>query len=349
MSTNSTIASAIHFLLKSQHKNGWWEDFQLAPGSSNVWVTAYIGRILALQDSAEAQQAAMRAWSWLSEQESQGWGYNLLTPHDADSTIWALQLAKSVGAIQSKSAKSGYNFLRQHLKTDGGIATYVSDREIRAFIGAPPFLPFDGWCQPQICVTAAAGRIDQFTTEVCNFLRDRQSIDGHWRSYWWCEDEYATNLAVIALKKQNNQENTERIERAINWALTRIKENGSVSSSVRPSGSYFATALVISLLSMSKKQEIIKPVMERAIEWLKAQQKTNGSWSASAGLRVPLPHMQDPENYDHWEIGKQIEGGISLDQNGLFTTATVIEALTRQQKGRHLNSLSNQPIRSLCN
>ena len=44
-----------------------------------MWVTAYIGRVLALQDSAEAQEAAMRAWIWLSEQESQGWGYNLLT------------------------------------------------------------------------------------------------------------------------------------------------------------------------------------------------------------------------------------------------------------------------------
>ena len=61
MSTNRTLASAIHFLLKSQHKNVWWEDFQLPPGSSNVWVTAYIGRVLALQESAEAQEAAARA------------------------------------------------------------------------------------------------------------------------------------------------------------------------------------------------------------------------------------------------------------------------------------------------
>lgn len=328
MSADPAIELAISFLLKSQHNDGWWADFALAPGPSNVWVTAYIGRILALQESAEAREAAKRAWLWLSERESEGWGYNLLTPHDADSTVWALKLAEAIGVTQTASVESGYRFLRQHVKPPGGVATYATDREIRKFIFAPPSLSLDGWCKPQICVTAAAAGIDQLNTEVCGFLRENQSSDGGWRSYWWCEDEYATALAASALNKQNNQQDAERIERAINWTLTRVSKEGSVPSYVRPDGSPFATAWVIRLLSISNDRERVKDILERAVQWLKTQQQANGGWTASAGLRVPPPDMRNPENYNQWVIGKKIQGGISLDQNGLFTTATAIEALS---------------------
>ena len=351
MSIDTTIERAIRFLLYCQHPDGWWADFQLAAGPSNVWVTAYIGLVLARQENTKAREAAARAWHWLSERESLGgWGYNVLTPCDADSTLWALQLAEAVGAVKdistksepikseptkSQSVENGYRFLKQHVRPGGGVTTYASEREIRAFVEAPASVSFRGWCEPQVCVTAAAGGIDELTAGACEFLRESQSLDGRWHSYWWCEDEYATTLAVVALQKQNNPEDTERIESAINWAIARLDADGWVSSFLYRYGSPFATAWIIYLLSISTEPQTVKDAIEKSWRWLQAQQKPNGSWSGSASLRVPPPDLQDPQKYEGWKLGRKIEGGISLDQNGLFTTATVLEALS-QLKNKQL-------------
>ncbi|MEQ9481978.1 hypothetical protein [Coleofasciculus sp. F4-SAH-05] len=356
MSINRTIERAIRFLLLFQHDDGWWADFQLAPGPSNIWVTAYIGWVLAGQDHPQARDAAALAWHWLSAQQSPGWGYNPLTPQDADSTLWALQLAAAVGARgrgdggtrgwgDSSEAggekviplnptwyqtrvEQGYRFLQQHRQPGGGVATYAQDQEIRAFIGASPSVSFQGWCQPHVCVTAAAAGIDELTADACEFLRANQSADGCWHSYWWCEDEYATSLAVLGLQKQDHPEDRERIDRAVQWGLTRITAQGWVPSTLYRYGSPFATAWVISLLSTRKQLQVVRDAMERAWQWLKGQQKPNGSWLGSACLRVPPPDWRNPETYNRWKLGRKIEGGISLDQNSLFTTATAIAALS---------------------
>ncbi len=322
-----SVESGLKALIHAQDPEGWWGDFRLAPGRSTLWVTAYVGRILAFQTDAVAVAAAGRAWQWLSGHGQRGWGYNPYTPEDADSTAWTISLAEALGAGDSDRIEKARAFLQGHCGISGGIATYGSDLDIRRFIGAPAELSFDGWCRPQVCVTAAAAANGLGGAGALEYLRATQADDGRWRSYWWCEDEYATALAASALDRYGAPADRERIARAVGWAMGRITADGYVGSFLRPHGSIFATAWVLRLLLLDPTGRASLKEAHGVARWLAAQQDSRGFWPASAGLRVPPPDQDDPDRYKNWVLGKRIEGGISLDDNGIFTTATVVESL----------------------
>lgn len=363
---NWAIASAQKFLINAQHPEGWWSDFQLAPGRSDEWVTAYVGTAIASLSTHQTKAIAFKAWRWLIGrcQSSPGWGYNALVPRDADSTVWALQLAAAIGCSNWEPAQLASEFLLQHLRPGGGIATYADDRLIRRFIGASEQMSFAGWCSPQVCVTAAASSLPQLRFAAGDFLRQTQSQDGSWKSYWWCEDEYATALAAAALSKsvdgqrekvKGERENTkpfplppspfpdfckkfmepqdsDRVQRAIQWAVTRINSDGSVSSSIKPLGSAFASAWILQLLLLDHQPETFREQRDRLVRWLLNHQNPDGSWNCSAGLRVPPPNIIYPETQPNWVLHGLIENAISLDQLSIFTTATVLQSLHKYAK-----------------
>ncbi|MEM7132923.1 MAG: prenyltransferase/squalene oxidase repeat-containing protein [Chloroflexota bacterium] len=330
---DAAIHSATQFLLTACDSQGWWRDFRLAPGSSDEWVTAYIGLTLASLGTRPANIAALRGWRLLAARRSSssGWGYNAFPPPDADSTLWALSLAQILGCAERRQAKQGYDFLKQHIHPDGGVMTYADHRPIRQFIGAVEEISFSGWCAPHVCVTAAAAQLPEFHTVACNFLRGAQEEDGHWASYWWAEDEYATALAVEALARSGDSSDQTRIQRATQWMSSRVSMDGWVSSSVQPSGSPFATALAVRALIVGDDSQAKSALLNRAIRWLLQQQQPNGAWRPSAGLRVPFPNCIHPQKNDSWVVGGLTEGGISLDLHGVFTTATVLQALNTRR------------------
>lgn len=333
---NSAIEAALKFLTNTRNSEGWWEDFKLAPGCSDEWVTAYVGTAIASLSTPHTLAIGLKAWRWLisRRQSSLGWGYNALVPPDADSTLWALQLAEATGCGNWQQARQAREFLNQHVRPNGGIATYADDNWIRHFIGASKQLSFEGWCSPHTCVTAAAASLPQFRFDACYFLRQTQCSDGSWKSYWWCEDEYATALAAEALSKGIEPQDNERVQRAIEWALARINTDGSVDSSVQPFGSPFATAWILRILLLGEQPETAHQVCDRVVQWLLKHQNSDGSWRPSAALRVPPPNIIAPDTHPNWILQGLVEEGISLDQNGVFTTATVLQALasTRGRK-----------------
>ena len=329
MNLDISVPRAIAFLEGARNAEGWWQDFKLAPGCSDEWVTAYVGTALASLSTRPTMITALKAWRLLASrrQSASGWGYNALTPTDADSTLWALQLAGATGCRGWKAAQKGQAFLTQHVRAGGGVATYANDRLIRRFIGASVEQSFQGWCAPHTCVTAAAASLPEFRCSACDWLRQQQREDGSWGSYWWCEDEYATALAAEAVARGIEPGDRDRIQQAIYWARERIGRDGSVVSVVQASGSPFATAWVARILILSDQPQEVGNSLEQVVRWLLQHQNADGSWSPSAGLRVPPPEVAEPENYHHWVLHGSIEGAISLDQNGIFTTATVLQAL----------------------
>lgn len=329
MKLNQAIQTATQFLLAARDRQGWWHDFRLAPGQSDEWVTAYVGTALAGLATRPAAMIALQAWRLLAGRRSTspGWGYNAWPPPDADSTLWALQLARATGCADWRQARQGQEFLARHLQPGGGLTTYAADSTIRQFTGASAGSSFAGWCGPQVCVTAAAAALPSFQAAACRFLRQTQAEDGHWPSYWWSEDEYATTLAAEALARSGTPDDQARVQRAVAWALGRIRDDGAVISTVRPCGSSFATAWIIRLLRLGGGWPGVSEALSRAVDWLLGQQLAHGAWPASAGLRVPPPDVTCPEQYKGWIMGGFIEGGVSLDQHGIFTTATALQAL----------------------
>jgi hypothetical protein len=324
-SVQNAIAAAQKFLIQARHREGYWQDFQLAAGCSDEWVTAYVGTALASLNAPQTTAVAFQAWCWLTSRmrSSPGWGYNAIAPRDADSTLWALQLAAAVGCSHWHQAHQGKIFLEQHWLAGGGCTTYASDTAIRRFTNAPPEQSFQGWCSAHTCVTAAVALLPSFCHPASNWLQQTQQEDGSWPSYWWCEREYATALAATALQKRKA---SARLQKAVQWGLYRINDRGTVPSYLHPTGSAFATAWVVRLLLLAETPLVWLP-LQRAVRWLLEQQQADGSWLPAAGLRVPPPALCDPDRFSAWQRYGLVEGSITVDRRCLFTTATVMQAL----------------------
>ena len=56
-----------------------------------------------------------------------GWGYHALLPVDADSTAWALRLAKQLCLGEMARIRHARRFLRRQMRPSGGIACYLPE------------------------------------------------------------------------------------------------------------------------------------------------------------------------------------------------------------------------------
>lgn len=326
----SHVEKALDFLLEAREPDGWWRDFRLAPGGSDEWVTGYVGGVLAALGDARARRAAVAAWVLLearSHRSSGRWGYNFVTPGDADSTGWCVKLADAVGAGTTERAARGRAALHAHYGKGGGVSTYHDEGPIRAFVNAPAGLSFDGWCGPHTCVTAALTALPELRHALRPFLMSAQHADGGWRAYWWHDDEYATALAAEGLAACEVPADAERISSSVGWARRRLQGGPCVRTSDHPDGSPFATAWCLRLLLLGRRDPEVAAEATVVKTWLTQCQRQDGSWGSSARLRVPLPDDLAPNDFRRWQYDGLIEGSIVFDRRRVFTTATVLATL----------------------
>ena len=325
------IDRGLVFLLLARDNRGWWKDFFLPAGTSDAWVTGYVGTVLAGLGNPLAQNAAENAWTLLAQQRLEdGWGYHAEVTTDADSTLWGLQLAQALGQENEATAQGADRFLRQHLNPDGGLTTYLQESAIRDYVNmSSGLVSFDGWFQSHTCVTAAVAALKEWRPIVTPYLLDQQQADGSWHSYWWSVDEYATALALTVVSE------SEPLGRAIRWGRERLKY---WLEAAQPSE--FAIAWCLQILSRDNTPETLQ-LLERGVKFLLERQQSNGSWQPSAKLRVPRPDCLNPESVANWkqwtgkvsgtptmeQVLKNTFNIYSLDSQGVFTTATVLRAL----------------------
>ena len=312
----AAMEGALTFLLRARNQAGWWleyDDFEQG-GPSDEWATAYVAAALAPLDDERAGRAARWAWTLLSErcEPSGGWGWNIVLPCDADSTLWALRLAAGIGAASLPRARRAREFLFRHALSDGGMASYHEDY-FRRFTGhsATPHA-IRKWFEAHTCITAAASVLEGIGEPARAFLRQAQRENGSWKGYWWPDDEYTTMLAAEALAQFGRPEDRRRLERAAQWALDRIGPAGTVCSGAYPDGSAFATACCIRILNVAENRDAVRETLNRAIGWLLEYQRPEGSWAPAATLYA---------NPDENPVR------LILELRGVFTTATVIAAL----------------------
>jgi hypothetical protein len=237
-----------------------------------------------------------------------------VAPIDADSTAWALHLAAAVGESGSAPALRARETVKAHAQRDGGVSTYLDAARMRPV--APRMRPPDGfaagWCSTShACVTASAALLG--IEPARDFLRRAQRSDGSWRSYWWDDDAYATALAAEALAGTGREDDRLRVAAAVDWAAARIAANMG--------GSPFPAALCLRVLSLDDTPRTGES-REHVTAGLVERQEPDGGWPASARLLAPRPDARDRD-------AGPVPPLATLDENRIFTTATVLSALTR--------------------
>lgn len=331
-----SLEKAVEFLLRNRRADGCWTDFWTPAGTSDEWVSGFVGSMLATAPLDAARRAARECWQLLEcrRYDAGGWGYHDEVPADADSTQWVLSLAGALDAPRTQRIVEAEAFLERHA-VGGGVTTYAEAAPIRAYLGLPDAISFEGWTGPHSCVAAALAHHPAWRARLGPYLLGTQLPDGSWPAYWWIGDEYVTALAATALDAVRNEAAARAVDRACAWAEQRAE--ALLRSGGDPSP--FALAWLLHALALRPSRA------ERASEVaqaLVALQRPDGSFHGTARLRVPAPPVVDPTSvptYDRWfglapaeTVQQKLENTFnvfSTDQAGNFTTASVVGALAK--------------------
>jgi Prenyltransferase and squalene oxidase repeat len=318
------IERAVAYTLAKRTQGGWWRDFFGTPviDFCDEWVTAYVAHALARTGLERATGAAREALTLLLSVPRRagvaGWGSHVLLPPDGDATTWVLRLARALGASDTDRIHEGRRLLATLTRADGGILCYseqaapVVDRLIH--IGGS----YAGWCNAHQCINAPAAALG-INPATVSFLCASQRDDGSWPAYWWGADEYATAWAVESLA--GDPDHRAAVEAAVAWCAGRISPCGAVHDA-DGDASPFATALVVhALRAAGSDAGAHAATAARAERWLLEQQLDDGSWSGSAGMRVPAPSAPDSSSSPDVLLRYIVDSGV-------WTTATVLVALS---------------------
>lgn len=301
-----SMTRAIDFLLQSRHQSGWWQDYPAATiGISDEWVTAYVAYVLSGMERPQAAAAAHSACRLLLEnaRPEGGWGWNGQIAADADSTTWAILLARQLG-VSHAGVGHALDFVRQHQAASGGVATYREDY-FRAFHGGGKGVgdSLPHWCASHACVTAAAAGIAELKDAALGYLRQEQGQDGRWPSYWWQDNSFGTALAVMAMAASAAPDDRPCMDAA---AASSLRICGDTLAGLSP----FAAACHLLILVYSGHAHADGEA-GRLLRHLLQIQHADGSWPSSATL---LPILV--------QVNK-----LEPDLNRNHTTATVLLAL----------------------
>lgn len=296
-----SIALGVDLLLSRQSVDGSWTDWDLPPGSSSTWTTAYVGyRLCSLPQHLKASAAphVLAAANWLLANASAngGWGYNATVGPDADSTSFAILFLASAGR---RAPERAYAHLASYQRPDGGFATYL------------PEDGFGSWTasHPDVTPVALLALLTQGIPD-CRALRAgidyvlrQQTPEALWHSFWWESFLYGTEASLSLL-------HTAGVEGAAPSTLSRLLPTNA-----------FETALLISSLLYLDPSGLHDVVLDLAGR-LVAQQHPDGGWEAAPILRVTRRDCFEPWKSD-------APGPLFSDPRRLFTTSTVLHALSR--------------------
>jgi hypothetical protein len=291
------IEAGCAYLLRSQHADGLWQDYELPTGRSDAWVTGFVGLALAglarHGGSQEAAMAADRAARWLADHRAYaaGWGYNAETGPDADSTGYALRLLHATGRAGTPDDEA---WILDRWQPDGGFATYEGP---------------GGWgvAHPDVTPIAFAALSrrsrERLKPDLMRAMAASRDADGSWPSYWWRTRHYSTYL-------------NGRLAQSMGLGLAPSRPVVSLEND-RSVHSAFDLAFVTGNASLHDPRG--RTCRELAATLLTTQ-NAEGFWPGGANLRVTRHDTPDPWN--------DPEGEFYADLDHLITTASAVLVLT---------------------
>jgi hypothetical protein len=300
-----SLGAGLDFILTNQAADGSWTDWELPPGSSSAWTTAYVGyRLgsLAGRLRAKAGSNTLAASRWLLENvfPDGGWGYNRATGSDADSTSFAILCLASAGRRVPHAA---YAHLARYQGPDGGFSTYLSDGTTNSWtVSHPDVTPI-----VLLAWLTQSGRQDRTLQAGTAYVLAQRTPDGLWRSFWWNSFLYGTEASLSFL-------------RAAGVAIS----TPAYLSRLRPASAFETALLISSLLHVDPID--LQATVRDLVDALLTQQRSDGSWSSAPILRITRRDCFEP-----WTFSAP--GPLFADPCRLFTTATVLYALSRAYEG----------------
>jgi hypothetical protein len=288
-------------LLAGQSRDGFWRDYDLPPGPSEAWTTAWVGWCLANMPPDPlvwpALQLAARAVA--RSRTSGGWGYNRQTGVDADSTAWALRfLARLAHAPRADTGE----LLGRYLDAHGAAHTFPE--------------AFDAWGAAHADVTPIVGLallsvrpLPAALAAVRTATLAARLPGGGWTSYWWTTDAYATAWSLELLANSGGVPTAAAVD-VRDWLRRPVTDVNTLVLACRLQ----ASLTVGAGLSISA----------RLVEGLLEHVRNGAGFAPSASLLVPPRTAAEPSSAP----------GAHPDVNGLTSTATACLALARWQASR---------------
>jgi hypothetical protein len=308
--TSEAVRACLDFLLDRRSDAGCWIDWELPPGRSSTWTTAYVGlraSELPAPLKAPAAGALRSAARWLQENElaGGGWGYSDRTGCDADSTAHAVLFLSMAGARVPEEA---YRHLLRFQQEDGGFSTYGSDDGLGSWGIAHP----DVSAVAALAVRPMPGALDR----AVEYVLGQRTPDGLWNSFWWSSPLYATRASLALLRA---------VDASLDLGPTRAALHRTTPANA------FERALLLESLHLCDDGAGLADELAAA---LAEEQLADGSWTSAPVLRITRRTCTAP-----WR--SEDAGQLYADAGRRFTSATVLAAL-----GRHLARSQRDAIRS---
>jgi hypothetical protein len=181
-SVEVAVCRGVDFLLEQQDKDGFWREFDLEPGASESWATAWVGWCLTRAffrgrtHRAGIHESCRRAAVTLRRSQiGGGWGYNRGTGPDADTTSWVLRFLWSCGFRVDPTP-----YLAPYIDAGGGVHTF---RE----------LDYGAWTDAHDDVAANAGLAlltSPASRAVVKRIQHRLISRFPGETYWWSTPTY---------------------------------------------------------------------------------------------------------------------------------------------------------------
>jgi len=301
------LSLSVEYILSRQHADGSWIDWNLPPGQSSTWTTAYVGcKLTSLTPNLRdrASDATAHASTWLTRNMSPdfGWGYNEQVDSDADSTALAILFLASEGRHVPESS---YALLESFQCEDGGFSTFRGRPNLGSWAVSHP----DVTPSAVLALTTKFSETCQAVNRGLQFVLNKRTSTGIWKSFWWTTFLYSTERSLSLF---------EAVRLDIDLQVTR-----KTLLRTRPQHPFESALLLSSLLWLPDvaKDQDVWPLVDQLIE----DQGPDGSWDSRPMLRVTRRDCLEP-----WKPGDP--DPLFRDQNHLFTTATVMDAFSNLYK-----------------
>ena len=325
------LRRAREFLLARMRHDCLWSDFKALAGESTDWVSGYIASTVgAVSGTASAL---------ISHQHADGgWGYAPHVPSDVNSTAQVLLYLSTVDktwvAGAQRAATLGTEFLLDAQAGCGGFPPYADELAIRAFLSLPQGISLEGWCRPELLVTATAGRALAASgaahaaraRRAWDWVAAAQSPEGGWRSQWWLGESFPMQQAVALGGAVGDRAASRAVlERARRYIEATQNADGGWGPEPGQNSQPFATAAnVEALLRLGGSVRRVA----WGVEFLSERQACDGGWASGSLLRIPPTWMLETPRRIGATGASPRAGVVLCDQHRNVSTASCVAALS---------------------